>query len=197
MDEPLSNLDAKLRGNMRAELKHMQSQLGITTIYVTHDQIEAMTLAHRVAIMKDGQLQQLGTPKDIYSDPANLFVAGFMGSPPMNFVEGSISDEVFSGPGISFAAPGLENRRDVTVGFRPEDCKVVDKGDGQLDATVYTLELTGDQSLVTFKLGETSLVVKMPKDFEISEGSEAAISFSPTEACFFATSSGHRLRPTA
>ena len=84
MDEPLSNLDAKLRGFMRAELKHMQHDLGVTTIYVTHDQVEAMTLAHRIAIMEQGVLQQIGTPREVYDHPANLFVAGFMGSPPMN-----------------------------------------------------------------------------------------------------------------
>ena len=85
MDEPLSNLDAKLRGHMRAELKHMQQSMGITTIYVTHDQIEAMTLAHRVAILEKGVLQQLATPAQIYNDPENLFVAQFIGSPPVSY----------------------------------------------------------------------------------------------------------------
>ncbi len=95
MDEPLSNLDAKLRGHMRAELKHMQEKLGITTIYVTHDQIEAMTLAHRVAILERGVLQQLATPAEIYNNPANLFVAQFIGSPPMNVVEGALEGKEF------------------------------------------------------------------------------------------------------
>ena len=95
MDEPLSNLDAKLRGHMRAELKHMQQTLGITTIYVTHDQIEAMTLAHRVAILERGVLQQLATPAEIYNNPANLFVAQFIGSPPMNVVKGSLEGKNF------------------------------------------------------------------------------------------------------
>ncbi len=95
MDEPLSNLDAKLRGHMRAELKHMQATLGITTLYVTHDQIEAMTLAHRVAILEKGKLQQLATPATIYNDPANLFVAQFIGSPPMNVVSGSLEGSYF------------------------------------------------------------------------------------------------------
>ena len=117
MDEPLSNLDAKLRGYMRAELKHMQHQLGITTIYVTHDQIEAMTLAHRVALLEKGVLQQLDTPANIYNAPANLFVAGFIGSPPMNFLDGDLVEGRFSGPGGSFgtktrgsAAPGRRRR---------------------------------------------------------------------------------------
>src|SRR5829696_6133302 len=106
MDEPLSNLDAKLRGHMRAELKHMQHTLGITTIYVTHDQIEAMTLAHRVALLERGVLQQLDTPANIYNKPANLFVAGFIGSPAMNFLEGSLSDGRFDGPAGRFGTSG-------------------------------------------------------------------------------------------
>lgn len=194
MDEPLSNLDAKLRGNMRAELKHMQKTLGITTIYVTHDQIEAMTLAHRVAIMKDGEIQQLGTPKEVYSNPENLFVASFMGSPPMNFIEGSISNGLFSTEGISVPAPQLPDADAVTLGFRPEDCTVVEKDKGQLDAQVYTLEMTGDQSLVTFRLADKSMVVKMPNDFDIAADSVAAISFDPALACFFDSASGQRLR---
>ena len=95
MDEPLSNLDAKLRGHMRAELKHMQQTLGITTIYVTHDQIEAMTLAHRVAILEKGICSNLATPAEIYNNPANLFVAQFIGSPPMNVVHGSLEGKQF------------------------------------------------------------------------------------------------------
>jgi len=194
MDEPLSNLDAKLRGNMRAELKHMQQSLGITTIYVTHDQIEAMTLAHRVAIMKDGALQQLGTPKEVYSDPENLFVAGFMGSPPMNFIEGAISNGLFTTKDISLPARQLPDCACVTLGFRPEDCTVVDKGQGQFDAQVFTVEMTGDQSLVTFRSDDKSIVVKMSKDFYILSDSLAAIAFDPKQACFFDTSTGQRLR---
>jgi len=194
MDEPLSNLDAKLRGNMRAELKHMQNSLGITTIYVTHDQIEAMTLAHRVAIMKDGELQQLGTPKEVYSNPENLFVAGFMGSPPMNFIEGEISNGLFTSDGISLQVQGQPDLQAVTLGFRPEDCTVVQQGQGQLDSQVFTLEMTGDQSLVTFRSGDKSMVVKMPKDFEIAAGSQAAIAFAAEQICLFDTTTGQRLR---
>ncbi|MBV6659210.1 MAG: ABC transporter ATP-binding protein [Devosiaceae bacterium] len=197
MDEPLSNLDAKLRGNMRAELKHMQSELGITTIYVTHDQIEAMTLAHRVAVMRDGELQQLGTPKQVYSDPANLFVAGFMGSPPMNFLDGEIKDEMFAGPGITLAAKGYADTAYATLGFRPEDCTVVEKGAGQLDAPVYTFEMTGDQSLVTFRAGDKSLVVKMPNDFEVAADETAGISLPTSSACFFDQATGLRIRPAS
>ncbi len=100
MDEPLSNLDAKLRVQMRAELKHLQHELQVTTIYVTHDQIEAMTLAHRVAVMNKGVIEQLGTPSQIYNDPRTLFVAGFIGSPPMNLIDGEVKDGVFTGRGF-------------------------------------------------------------------------------------------------
>ncbi|MEM9845591.1 MAG: ABC transporter ATP-binding protein [Pseudomonadota bacterium] len=195
MDEPLSNLDAKLRGNMRAELKHMQSELGITTIYVTHDQIEAMTLAHRVAIMKDGVLQQLGTPKEVYSDPANLFVAGFMGSPPMNFVSGKIEGQHFDTGSRKIAAHGIPDTASALFGFRPEDCRVVAQGEGLLDATVFTVEMTGDQVLVTLRIGQASLVVKMPKEFEIETGQVAGIAIEDQLFYFFDESSGKRLRP--
>ena len=101
MDEPLSNLDAKLRVQMRAEIKHLQHELGITTIYVTHDQIEAMTIADRIAVMNKGVVQQIGKPKDIYNDPDNLFVAGFIGSPMMNFIQGDLHEGNFIGQGVS------------------------------------------------------------------------------------------------
>ena len=109
MDEPLSNLDAKLRVSMRAELKHLQHELKITTIYVTHDQIEAMTLAHRVAVMDNGIISQLNVPETIYNDPANLFVAGFIGSPPMNLLKGDLKEGIFKHS--NFSVSGLENAR--------------------------------------------------------------------------------------
>ena len=109
MDEPLSNLDAKLRVQMRAELKHLQHELQITTVYVTHDQIEAMTLAHRVAVMNKGVIEQLGTPKEIYNDPRTLFVAGFIGSPPMNLIQGEVRDGVFTGAGLRVGGFGRAN----------------------------------------------------------------------------------------
>ena len=108
MDEPLSNLDAKLRASMRVQLKHLQRQLKITTVYVTHDQIEAMTLADRIVIMDKGAIQQIGTPDEIYSDPANTFVAGFIGSPPMNLIGGVVGER---------QVPGSWHRRGVGRGF--------------------------------------------------------------------------------
>ncbi len=128
MDEPLSNLDAKLRVQMRAELKRLHQRLGITTIYVTHDQVEAMTLADRVVVMANGKVQQIGRPQEVYGAPANLFVAGFIGSPPMNLLRANVADgEIVAGsmrlPGPAGVAGG-----EVALGFRPEDVQVVEDG---------------------------------------------------------------------
>lgn len=197
MDEPLSNLDAQLRGFMRAELKHMQHELGVTTLYVTHDQIEAMTLAHRVAIINEGELQQLGTPKEVYNDPANLFVAGFMGSPPMNFVEGQITSGRFTGPGIDLEVTGAPKDATTTLGFRPEDAELTEVGKGLFDTRVYAAEMTGEQTLVTLKLNESYFVIKMPKDYETEIGTEVGVMFSAEHGYLFDTGSGERLRDCA
>ena len=193
MDEPLSNLDAKLRGFMRAELKHMQHDLGVTTVYVTHDQIEAMTLAHRVAIMEQGVLQQLGTPKEVYNDPANLFVAGFMGSPPMNFVSGTVEGARFQSNGVDIPLAGEPQAVKATLGFRPEDAEVVEPGKGLFDGKVYAAEMTGEQTLVTIQLGASTMTIKMPKDFEIDFDRAVGVQFAPEQGFLFDTNSGSRL----
>ncbi len=164
MDEPLSNLDAKLRVSMRAELKNLSHRLKITTVYVTHDQIEAMTLADRVAVMNHGAIQQLGPPEEIYNDPENLFVASFIGSPAMNLIEGSIRNGLFSTiSGTQIQLPdsvGVTDRQDVVLGVRPEDITVVDTGDGNLDASVFAFENTGDSVLITVKLGDQKFTAR-------------------------------------
>jgi len=193
MDEPLSNLDAKLRGHMRAELKHMQHELGVTTIYVTHDQVEAMTLAHRVAVMDQGVLQQIGTPREIYDNPANLFVAGFMGSPPMNFLTGRIKNGRFVGEGVSLPLAGNPESRDAVLGFRPEDATLTEPGEGLFDATVFAAELTGDVTLVTITVGEASLAVKMPKEFDVDFDSRIAVRFPMNLGFLFDVATGERL----
>src|SRR6185295_5923789 len=163
MDEPLSNLDAKLRGHMRAELKHMQEKLGITTMYVTHDQIEAMTLAHRVAILERGVLQQLASPAEIYNNPANLFVAQFIGSPPMNVVQGSLEGKNFLNNGAKIATPVGGKIAKAVLGVRPEDCSVVAPAKGSIKGEIYATELIGDHTLVTLKAGSDMLTVKAAK----------------------------------
>ena len=194
MDEPLSNLDAKLRGHMRAELKHMQSTLGITTIYVTHDQIEAMTLAHRVAILEKGVLQQLDTPAKIYNDPANLFVAQFIGSPPMNVIHGGLEGSSFKTRGATVEVPVSGRIAAAILGVRPEDCSVVPASNGSLLAEIYAVELIGDHTLVTVKTGADMLTVKAPKDFTGSIGENVGVSFSKDRLFVFDAASGARIR---
>jgi multiple sugar transport system ATP-binding protein len=144
MDEPLSNLDARLRVQMRGELKRLQHQLGTTTIYVTHDQAEAMTLASRVAVMKKGRLQQFDTPLNIYNHPANRFVAEFVGSPSMNFIEGDSA----------------------TIGIRPEHIQVLTTPeDGAMEARVYVTELMGNETFVFLTAGDNRLIARAPADF--------------------------------
>jgi multiple sugar transport system ATP-binding protein len=194
MDEPLSNLDAKLRGYMRAELKHMQHELGVTTVYVTHDQVEAMTLAHRVALMERGVLQQIGTPREVYDRPANLFVAGFMGSPPMNLFRGRIANGRFAAEGLNLSVEGAPTTpAEAVLGFRPEDAEILQPGMGFFDATVFAAELTGDATLVTLSLGEASLAVKMPKEYDVDFDRRVAVRFPLDRALLFDAVAGHRL----
>jgi multiple sugar transport system ATP-binding protein len=193
MDEPLSNLDAKLRGYMRAELKHMQHQLGITTIYVTHDQIEAMTLAHRVALLEKGVLQQLDTPAKIYNSPANLFVAGFIGSPPMNLLDGELADGRFSSAAGNFPTESRSWPRAAFAGVRPEDCKVTEPASGKIVGEVYATELMGDHSLVTCRVLGGTMVVKADKSFNRSDGAPVGVDFAATAIHLFDKASGDRI----
>jgi multiple sugar transport system ATP-binding protein len=154
MDEPLSNLDAKLRVSTRAQIKNLQHELAVTTIYVTHDQIEAMTLAHRVVVMNKGALQQIGTPIEIYDRPANTFVAGFIGSPAMNLIDGELADGVFSGPNVRIAGLPAVARGPATLGVRAEDARVATDGGGDIRAPIYSIELLGDATMVTVRSGK-------------------------------------------
>ena len=194
MDEPLSNLDAKLRGHMRAELKFMQQSLGITTIYVTHDQVEAMTLAHRVAILEKGVLQQLATPSEIYNNPANLFVAQFIGSPPMNIVKGSLDGDTFMAQDAKIKTPVKGKVASAVLGVRPEDCSVVAPAKGSIKGTVYTTELIGDHTLVTIKVDKDFVAVKAAKDFTAKPGEIAGVAFAKENLFVFDAASGARLR---
>jgi multiple sugar transport system ATP-binding protein len=197
MDEPLSNLDAKLRGHMRSELKRLQADLGVTTIYVTHDQIEAMTLAHRVAVMNRGIVQQIASPRQIYDDPANLFVAGFIGSPPMNFLQGELVDGHFICPEGRFKTNVSESRNKVTAGVRPEDCRVTSPTEGKIAARVYALELMGDHTLITCQFGDATLTVKADKSAQYGMDEPIGITFTDVAVFLFDGESGARLRPHA
>ena len=155
-----------------------------------------MTLAHRVAVMDHGVLQQIGTPRDVYDNPANLFVAGFMGSPPMNFLHGRIEGGRFESEGVSLPLAGRPETRNAVLGFRPEDATLTDPGSGLFDATVFAAELTGDVTLVTITVGETHLSVKMPKEYDVDFDSRIAVDFAPSKGFLFDAASGERLDVT-
>ena len=194
MDEPLSNLDAKLRASMRVQIKHLQRQLKITTVYVTHDQIEAMTLADRIVIMDKGAIQQVGTPDEIYSNPANTFVAGFIGSPPMNLIPGEAEGGRFRAPGIEAPAPA-QIRGKATLGIRPEDCQIVEGG--HLRGEVFGVEPTGEATYLTVSAGGRLVEVKAPRDFRAALDSAISIGFDPARLYFFDSATGQRLRAAA
>ena len=197
MDEPLSNLDAKLRVTMRAELKHLSHELRITTVYVTHDQIEAMTLADRVAVMDHGRIRQLGTPEEIYDDPKNLFVAGFIGSPAMNLIEGATENGRFMTEGAVIAAVGGGTPRPRGARGPPEDLTLAEPGEGSFDAAVYASELTGESVLVTVEVGGRRLAAKAGRHTRKAIGETVGIRIDPAHAYLFDAASGDRLAPRA
>ena len=191
MDEPLSNLDAKLRVSTRQQIKNLQHELAVTTIYVTHDQIEAMTLADRVVVMSQGEVQQIGTPTDIYDNPANTFVASFIGSPAMNLVDGRVESGVFTGPNVKVA--GLKAADGpCTLGFRAEDVEV-SAGKGDVGGPVYAMELLGEATQVSIRSGEAILSGKAPKEFRIEIGEQVNFKVDPNNCHLFEAESGNRI----
>ena len=190
MDEPLSNLDARLRVQMRGELKRLQHQLGTTTIYVTHDQAEAMTLATRVAVMKRGQLQQFDTPLNIYNRPANRFVAEFVGSPSMNFVDGKIEEGVFANDSVQIPVQRA-NADQITIGIRPEHISVLtEPQNGAIPATVYVTELMGNETFVFLSVGNNRLIARAPADFRAEVESPVWLRIASEKAHFFDRQTG-------
>jgi ABC-type sugar transport system ATPase subunit len=192
MDEPLSNLDAKLRVHTRAELKALQQQLGVTTIFVTHDQAEAMTMADRIAVMNQGHLQQVGTPDDVYDRPANLFVAQFMGSPPMNTLPVTRQDgRLWTQGGWSFPLPtGLQlPDGPVTLGVRPEDLTLVAEGQ---PATVFVSEPLGNEVIVNVTVGETLVKLRAGPSVRPTRGETVFVAADPERLHVF-DASGARL----
>ena len=194
MDEPLSNLDAKLRVTMRSHIKHLHHTLGVTTIYVTHDQIEAMTLADRVVVMSRAEIQQIGTPEVIYNQPANLFVAGFIGSPSMNLIAGALRDGVFEAPGVSVPGFGTQSRPDVVLGVRAEDMMVTAPEQAQIRAEVFSFELTGDSTLVMVRIGEQVVTARAAKDYRARIGEPAGFAVSAHQCHIFDGQTQNRLR---
>lgn len=195
MDEPLSNLDAKLRVTMRAELKHLSRELKITTVYVTHDQIEAMTLADRVAVMKNGIIQQLGTPDEIYNDPANLFVAGFIGSPAMNLVNGSVNDGMFvTTGGTRLVSVNAADQNEVVLGVRADDMSVSEQGQGDIDVSIYAFENTGEATLLTVQWGKQRVIAKGDRHLRKEQDDIVSISLDAEHLYLFDPKSGLRIR---
>lgn len=207
-DEPLSNLDAKLRVEMRTEMKLMHQRLKTTTVYVTHDQIEAMTLGDKVAVMKDGIIQQFGTPQQIYNDPANQFVASFIGSPPMNFIpvrltqqEGRLLAVLDSGQArcelpLGVADGELEGR-DLVLGIRPEQIALGDaEGNGLpgIRAEVQVTEPTGPDLLVFVTLNQTKVCCRLAPDVACRVGVTLNLQFDPARVLLFDADSGERIR---
>ena len=191
MDEPLSNLDAKLRVSTRAQIKNLHHSLKTTTIYVTHDQIEAMTLADRVVVMNHGVVQQVGTPTEIYDRPANTFVASFIGNPAMNLIAGEVAGGTFRAEGMQ--VPGLDAADGpVTLGFRAEDASVVAEG-GNITAPVYSMELLGDATLVSVRIDAALVAVRAPKDFRIEIGAPLQIRVPLTAVHLFGKADGARI----
>ena len=205
-DEPLSNLDAKLRSELRVEIKRLHQRLANTMIYVTHDQIEAMTLGDKVAVMKDGIVQQFGTPKEIYNDPANLFVASFIGSPPMNFIPLRLSKRVGGWSALLDsgqdrcelpvnAAPGesLEGR-DVILGIRPEQICVGAASElPSLRAEVQVVEPTGPDTMVFVTLNQTKVCCRLAPDAAPNPGETLTLQFEPGKVLLFDAQTGERL----
>jgi multiple sugar transport system ATP-binding protein len=207
-DEPLSNLDAKLRVEMRAEIKLLHQRLGSTIVYVTHDQVEAMTLGERIAVMKDGVVQQFGTPQDIYDNPANLFVAGFIGSPPMNFLRGQVGAGGFAlehgsattmlplPPALAaVAAPG----RDVILGIRPEH--ITDAGSAragghpatEVTCQVEMLEPTGPDTLAFVRLNGARVTCRTHPRAAALPGQPMTLAFDLSKAVLFDAATEQRL----
>ena len=207
MDEPLSNLDAKLRVATRAEIAALQRKLGVTTLYVTHDQVEAMTMGDRVAVMKDGILQQCDTPRVIYAEPANAFVAGFIGSPPMNLVNGTVDAggvrvgstviPVADGPPAAVGAA-------ITVGLRPESLELAASAEG-IEATVSLVEELGPEAFVHAHLvngggpsmnnGEATVIARVEPHGLPRHGDQIHLRVKADSVQFFDADSGDRLRP--
>jgi multiple sugar transport system ATP-binding protein len=205
MDEPLSNLDAKLRVEMRGEIIRVQRRIAAPTLYVTHDQTEAMTMGDRVAILRDGVLQQLGTPDEVYDKPVNSFVAGFIGSPAMNLLPATLSDKQgdlsvsFGTTQLTVPSRVLESRpelagyagRQVTLGIRPEDFAPAERGDGLANVTVDRVESLGSELVVYLDAGvESPLTARLERRVTFEAGQEAQLAVDLNRLYFFDAESG-------
>jgi multiple sugar transport system ATP-binding protein len=200
MDEPLSNLDAKMRVQTRTDIAKLQADLGVTTVYVTHDQVEAMTMGDRVAVMSAGELQQVDTPLNLYSKPVNLFVAGFIGSPQMNLIQAKAADgQAKIGQYLVPVDPAAANKMagDITVGVRPEAWRLVTAADGGLPVKVTVVEELGSDSFVygTSDVEGTpsNIIVRVPAREQVQKGQTLFVTTDPQDVHVFDTTTGLRL----
>jgi multiple sugar transport system ATP-binding protein len=194
LDEPLSNLDAKLRSHMRAELIELHRRIRRTFVYVTHDQLEAMTMSDRIAVMHEGALQQFGTPAEVYNQPANLFVAGFIGAPAMTLLHGALREGAFSHPAITLPLSGPALTPTLVLGIRPEDVVL---GEGPCVGRIRLVEPTGHEQIVALDLpGGDSLTVRAAPDAPLRAGEAVAWSVRPQRLHLFDASNGQRLAAT-
>jgi multiple sugar transport system ATP-binding protein len=191
-DEPLSNLDAKLRVQMRSEIKELHQRLKVTTVYVTHDQIEAMTMADKIVVMEHGHIRQAGPPLELYDRPANLFVAGFIGSPAMNLLSGRIADGMFHADGGAMLPlpPGCTHAGPVWYGIRPEHLRLDPQG---IPAIVQVVEPMGSETQVSLKIGETALSGVFRERISQRPGEVLNIAPEPMLIHLFGKESGQRL----
>jgi ABC-type sugar transport system ATPase subunit len=191
LDEPLSNLDAKLRLATRVELHALQRALGATTVYVTHDQEEAMTLADRIAVFIEGRIVQVGSPREVFAQPRTVDVAGFIGTPPMNMLRGTWSGAQLTIAGMPFAvASSAPAPREVIAGVRPSDLAI---GSSGLPVKVERVEDLGDSSIVSFHFGDQLLKLKSERVQNIAEGDDAFVTFAPDAVHLFDPATGARL----
>jgi len=184
-DEPLSNLDAQLRNQMRSEILSLQKKVGATSIYVTHDQTEAMTMGDRIAVLNNGILQQVGTPKEVYHNPVNMFVAGFVGTPSINKIWGSVDNGRFisSGKEINISLKGFINEDAVICAFRPEDI-IIDK-DSALQAEIQSFEYIGHETLLYLRIGSESITARTTDTGTYSIGEKIGFKISPEKVLLF------------
>ena len=192
-DEPLSNLDAKLRIQMRAEIRELHQRLATTTVYVTHDQIEAMTMADKIVVLNGGHIEQIGAPLDLYDNPTNTFVAGFIGAPSMNFIDGVVSDGALQVGDVSFAIPSgiaVETGRKVTLGIRPEDTVLSDHG---IPGEITVVEPTGSETHLIIRSDGRDFVSVMRERQAFSPGQKVSISADSAKLHLFAGDTGQRI----
>ena len=191
-DEPLSNLDAKLRIQMRLEIKKLQQKVGVTSIFVTHDQVEAMTLADRLAVINNGIIEQLGTPIEIYNNPKSLFVAGFIGSPQMNFLDGNLNNKILSAEGFEIKDINSDYEGDVTLGIRPEH--LIQSKSGLINLKVDLVEQLGSDNLVYGQLkNKNDFCYRCPGNQKIGKGTELNLQIDENKYYIFDKRSGKRV----